>query len=307
MTNIENDVWETIKLSGHYKHNSFDKYGPVYPYSNENLDKLFSCVDVCGKDVLTVASSGDHAFYSYNNGANRVDLFDINILTKYYYYLRMWVIKYFDNFYFDNYKLSKKDESIRNFFNIFKITKRIYFDQYSIKNVTKSFKYLLSLVVPTNEEEKQALEYWEKVLDISIFKWGKGGFGYFLKGTFFKDDTAKINKISDLSNLREKIQYNNNFNFYNVDILDEEFSLNKKYDVIFTSNILDYHYDLNIFRKNVFGLLKKDGCFVSSNVKDYLPQEKIDYLGEYFSCIQLPLYKSFNKHTMPVGNVFIKK
>ena len=114
MTNIENDVWETIKLSGHYKHNSFDKYGPVYPYSNENLDKLFSCVDVCGKDVLTVASSGDHAFYSYNNGANRVDLFDINILTKYYYYLRMWVIKYFDNFYFDNYKLSKKDESIRN-------------------------------------------------------------------------------------------------------------------------------------------------------------------------------------------------
>ncbi len=46
MTDVENDVWETIKLSGHYKHNSFDKYGPVYPYSNENLDKLFSCIQL---------------------------------------------------------------------------------------------------------------------------------------------------------------------------------------------------------------------------------------------------------------------
>ena len=132
-------------------------------------------------------------------------------------------------------------------------------------------------------------------------------YGKLAKEIFFKDDTAKINNICDLSNIREKIQCNNNSHFYNVDILDEEFSLNKKYDVIFTSNIIDYHYDLNIFRENVFGLLKKDGCFVSSNVKDYLPQEKIDYLREYFSCIQLPLYKSFNKYTMPVGNVFIKK
>ena len=40
MTDVENDVWETIKLSRYSKHNSFDKYGPVYPYSNENLDKL---------------------------------------------------------------------------------------------------------------------------------------------------------------------------------------------------------------------------------------------------------------------------
>lgn len=306
MTDVENDVFETFNFDD-YTRNTYSKYCPVYPYSNENLDRLFSCVDVDGKNVLTVASSGDHAFYSYNNGARSVDLFDINCLTKYYYYLRMWVIKYFDNFYFDNYKLSKKDESIRNFFNIFKITKRIYFDQYSIKNVTKSFKYLLSLVTPTNEEEKRALEYWEGVLDISILKWGKGGFGYFLKEIFFKDDTAKINNICDLLNIREKIQRNNSINFYNIDILDEEFSLKKKYDVIFTSNILDYHYDLNIFRKNVFDLLRKNGCFVSSNVKDYLPQEKIDFLGEYFSCIQLPLYKSFNKNTMPVGNVFIKK
>ena len=44
MTDVENDVLETIKLSRYSKHNSFDKYGPVYPYANEDLESLLSDV-----------------------------------------------------------------------------------------------------------------------------------------------------------------------------------------------------------------------------------------------------------------------
>ena len=48
---------------------------------------------------FTVLASGDQAFYFYDNGAKKVDLFDINKLSIYYYYLRVWIIKYLGRFY----------------------------------------------------------------------------------------------------------------------------------------------------------------------------------------------------------------
>ena len=78
-----------------------DNYGRLYYSSSENLDEIFKRVNVEGKDVLTILGSSDQYFYAYYYGAKSVESFDINKLTKYYYYLRLWGIKYLDEFYPD--------------------------------------------------------------------------------------------------------------------------------------------------------------------------------------------------------------
>ena len=77
-SDILNDVNESLNINFGSK-SLFDKYSGIYPYSNENLDVLFNNLDLKDKEVLSVAGSGDHAFYSYNKGACNVDLFDVNL------------------------------------------------------------------------------------------------------------------------------------------------------------------------------------------------------------------------------------
>lgn len=308
MVSVENDVGETFKLTEFSKYHGFQKYGPVYPSSNEKLSELFSYVDVDNKEVLSVAGSGDHAFYAYDNGARRVDIFDINCLTRYYFYLRMWIIKYFDSFYFDQYKLSKKDEYLKNIGNLFRSTKKIFLNQQSLKNVDKSFRYLLSLVDPSSEEEKEVYEYWMMVSKLCKTNWRRHGFGYCLTNIMFNQDTAKINKITDLSNIKDAM--NRDFDFYNIDIIKDSFTIDKMYDVIFLSNIVEYIYDvdkMNILKDNLYKLLTDDGCAVLSNVRGEMADEKKKYLSDVFSCEVLPNYTSINNRTMSIGTVLVKK
>ena len=170
MTDVENDVNETFNLD-EYSRNTFGKYSSVYPYTNENLDLLFSHLDVSGKNVLSVAASGDQSFYAYHNGASNVDIFDINCLTKYYYYLRIWVIKYFNYFYLEDFEISKREE-------------------YS----NKYFEILLSIVEPSTKDEMDAYNYWKRVLKKCKSNWGDNGFNYFLTNIFFADDISDNRK-----------------------------------------------------------------------------------------------------------------
>ena len=74
-------------------------YNKIYMSSNESLGNLFLNFDISGKDVLTVLGSSDQLFYSYLNGAKKVDCFDINVLARHYYYLRRWAIDYLGMYY----------------------------------------------------------------------------------------------------------------------------------------------------------------------------------------------------------------
>ena len=76
-----------------------DGYGRVYYQVNEDLIDTYLDVDFYQKDVLAVLSSGDHVFTSRFLEANSVDAFDSNKLTIYYFYLRLWTIKYRDQLY----------------------------------------------------------------------------------------------------------------------------------------------------------------------------------------------------------------
>ena len=74
-------------------------YNKIYFNTNEDLASLFNNIDIENKDVLTVLGSGDQSFYCYENDANSVDIFDVNRLSIYYYYLRIWVIENLNTFY----------------------------------------------------------------------------------------------------------------------------------------------------------------------------------------------------------------
>ena len=108
-------------------------YNCVFFHSNEHLKGIFDQIDVSGKNILTVLSSGDQAFHFYDRGAKSVELYDINNMTLYYYYLRVWTIKYLNQYYPDIFK----DDFL---------------------------KRVLGHVKPATEEEKIAYLYWKKFI-----------------------------------------------------------------------------------------------------------------------------------------------
>ena len=81
------------------QHKIVDGYGKVYYEVNEDLIDTCLDVDFYQKDVLSVLSSGDHVLTSRFLEAKNVDAFDSNKLTIYYFYLRLWTIKYRDSLY----------------------------------------------------------------------------------------------------------------------------------------------------------------------------------------------------------------
>jgi hypothetical protein len=64
-----------------------------YLFSNEDLGFLFDKINVNGKSVLTVGSSGDQILYSHANGANNIVHFDINPFSEMYFDYKVAAIK----------------------------------------------------------------------------------------------------------------------------------------------------------------------------------------------------------------------
>lgn len=74
----------------------FSNFYPIWYFTTENLYGLYNNFSFENKDVLTICSSGDHVLNAKLKGANKVDCFDLNILTQYYMFLKMGAIKVLD-------------------------------------------------------------------------------------------------------------------------------------------------------------------------------------------------------------------
>lgn len=90
MVNVERDIQlaKTVicdKLQGKIK---FGTFQTIYSFSNENLVESLKHFDLHDKDCLTVLASSDQALDMFLSGAKSVTTFDINPLTKYYFYLK---------------------------------------------------------------------------------------------------------------------------------------------------------------------------------------------------------------------------
>ena len=146
-----------------------------------------------------------------------------------------------------------------------------YKNKYYITNVNRrSLLKLLSSIKASTEDEEKALYFWKSMIDTYDIK--------SIFDLFIFDENIKKNTIRNCKRIKEKLE-ENKLTFYNVDI-SKRFRLNKKYDVIYKSNISDYVCNsrevLETYRDNFDSLLKDDGIIISSNLThDY------DYSNEF--------------------------
>lgn len=232
MSNISEDVKNTI-LS--VNNSRVDGYGRIYSTSNEEIEELYSNVDFKGKKVLTVLASGDQPFMAHLSGASKVDMFDINKLALYHYYLRVWTMKYFKTFYPEPY-------------------------------ICRDFvRKLLSCVKPENEIEDDCVNYWREIID--RLKEYEFLMMFFSRSTVIQLSKERLNKLRDILN-------ENKSKFYNVDISKDN-GIKEKYDIVITSNIVDWvcSADGNLceYKKNISKLLNPKGVVLSSNISHERP------------------------------------
>ncbi len=230
----------------------------IYFSSNESLKDLFHYFSVKGKNVLSVMASGDQPLFSLYHGASNVDTFDVNKLTQYYYYLRYWSILYNNQFYPD---------------------KSIFTDHQYIYD-------LLQKVKIENREEARAHKFWRLFI--------QNAFPFDCENLYYVG--FRESELENMDLLRDRIK-GKEIHFTHFDLF-EEVPKGRKYDIIITSNILEYAgyvpYRLMKARNNLKSLLTDDGMIVSSHYfheknDSFFAMEK-DAFFRYFDYHELPPY-----------------
>lgn len=191
---------------------SFGNFDPSYLWTNEDM-KLYPKENLKGKNILTITSSGDHALNAILNGGGIIDSFDVNQFSKYVSALKIAMIKKYD--YYDFFKRMDWIENVESLnFNskeniIDRVRKYLSYDEYLFWS---AFEYLR-----TNNKI-----CFNDVINV---------YGNLKKNVYSK--AFSYNKLK--RNLKKaKITY------YDSDIMDIEKSVNKKYDRVFLSNVLEY-------------------------------------------------------------------
>ena len=237
----------------------------VYFNSNERLNSIFGHFDFNEKEIFSVLGSGDQAFNLINRGASRVDLFDRNNNTFYYFYLRLWAIKYLNLYYFKEW------------------------DSDTINN-------LLKKVDPSDINENKALYFWKWMIRSSLFDncWSL---------SFIRDYSyMQYNTINDIGCL-SKLLESKSFKFDNIDLTDR-IKFEKKYDYVVLSNIVEWldksnNDEICNFSHNIYDLLRNDGIAICSvlrrNSRDKRARDVLcnDFDIHKFNCDENTYYPGY--------------
>ena len=270
---VNKDIQNAVDLADGYR---FKYYTKLYARSNENLNKLFENFEVKDKKIFTVLGSSDQLFLAWYLGASKVDTFDINKLTIYYYYLRKWVIKEQQLLY-----------PVDRFFEF---------------NDSKTWE-MIERVVPESKREEEAKYFWLTYLRKTNGLSNENLFFGMRKHSINIDFNKIINKLAE------------DINFINCSILDQ-MDTKEKYDVVIASNILEYTTsmrDYETFARNMLNLLNKNGlCVCSYSMNDHSSiehkkeKEIIESMG--FEAREFDCYcKNYWGLSEEVGYAYIKK
>ena len=208
-----------------------DGYDKVYYQINEDISDVLLGEDFTDKDVLSVLASADQYFMFKALDAKKVDSFDFNRLTMYYYFLRKWSIKYNNDVYPD-----------------------IFYDDSYVEN-------LLEKVEVSSDLEKKALDFFKRhVSNGSDFSKLFYDVDAQPSGNTLFQNVRQLKKIVD-----------SDFTFYNMDLFRNNRDLiTKKYDYLYISNILDWAREdsskITIAKDNLLSLLKDNGKAICSRL-----------------------------------------
>lgn len=220
--NIDEDIeaaLDLIKFKFFIFDKEFTKYSSIYPFTNENLNGYFDKLSIINKSVLTVAGSGDHYLELLIRNSNNIEIFDINILTKYYMALKVAGIKALDY-----------NEFISYFF-----LERNYLNTFNKDSYLKIRKYL-------NEND---LIFWDALYTKysgNIIRSSRLFYRTEETYLFLRTFISYLNP-DNYQTIKEKLQ-NTDLNFenkfYNCNMKELESLISKKFDIILLSNIADY-------------------------------------------------------------------
>ena len=223
-----------------------DGYGKIYYKTNEDLIDPYLDIDFKDKDVLTVLGSSDQVFTSRTLEAKRTDAFDYNRLPYYYFFLRIWAIKY---------------------------RKKLY--PLIMDGNNDWLRVLLREVIPTTEEEKRAYEFFRKHVkdDTQIDKLFYDLYAQPQGRTLF----TKSEELTDCIDPK--------LTFHQLDLF-KDFYIPATYDIIMISNILEWARNdpkrLKIAHDNLSKLVRKDGVVICSSLL-YKSQEDWQKEKDIFS------------------------
>lgn len=251
-----------------------NKFGNIYFNSNEDLPQLFNAFSVVDKNILSVAGSGDQYLWSRYKGAKNVDTYDINKLAIHYLYLRKWLLKYLGDYYL------KAD-----FFSIIRVV----------------LPDILKHVECESESEQNSYNFWNMFL-VQKSNLTFGDLFYFCNHSF-------SNSISDISSLKNIIS-SDTINFYEQD-LSGKFNIDKKYDIVVASNILE-HFCLDKSRiencrDNLYSILNNNGEIICTYFLCGSSDVPVIFQKKIFS-MKFEVRDLFSDDSkLPVGYSYIKK
>lgn len=221
---------ENIYTKKRIKSNDFEEIDTAYLFTNENINGYMP--NLSKQSVLTVGSCGDHYFNALLNEAHKVDLFDINYISKFIIYLKKAGFEYLD---YDTFCI---------FFGLYDIHRIFDYDIYQLfskflnDEATAYWNYLYELARNRGHsiyESDIISNYHHHIEEVLASN------AYFKEKEFLKLKKILAN-ISDIS-------------FIHTDINELPFLLQENYDSMFLSNIGTYQNN-TIFMKTLKKLSK---------------------------------------------------
>lgn len=265
--NLENDIKKLDDVISYKNRNKY--YNNIYFKTNEYVSDILTNFDLKNKKVLTVLGSGDQAFHFLNRGAKCVDVFDINRLSIYYYYLRIWLIKYMNVFY-------------PNDFNY------------------ECWIKLKKMIVINNNHEENVIKFW----DYFFYKEYRFNKLFEYDYNSCKNEIEDLTKLKNILD-RSKIKFYN-FDIKSSDIkLYKKYDIVYLSNIPDWFSELDYYNDIVLLRycNNVSKMLKRRGIAIRSYVDSISEfySGNMQMLGNYFDC-----YKIDGLNKKSIGHCYIK-
>lgn len=230
MSKIKDDIIraeDLICIPDFYR-NDKNIFDMIYPFTTENINGMFSHFNFKDKDCLSVLGSSDQIFDMYLRGAKSVTAFDINPLTEYLFYLKKAAL---------DANLTKKE--YLDYFCQRGIDSYTIFDEdcirpFDIRIFDKLLPYL----------NENSYKFWTNLYDKYNFSTIRDTTRLFNSDEYFKDTLENTIAYLDDGNFEKlkKISKNIKITFINKDI--KELVLNKKYDLMYFSNLFQYNSSL---------------------------------------------------------------
>ena len=268
MTSVQEDIKKAREIiaSSKKKFIGFNTDTFIYRFTNESIE-LYKNYLMNRKKVLSVTASGDQILNRILFGSKEIDSFDISRFPKYYFELKKAAIETLTRDEFIDFFVGKHLSSLVGFISCYK-----GLENDKLKEYYSGFN---------NNMDKDYKEFWDEIFDIYDIN------QVFYSSLFFSDDChfQALNPYLYDKNY-EKLQKNiknAKVKHYIGDIRQISGMLNKEYDLVNLSNIINY-IDSDEYKDILNNLsLSDDGIALSyipvleKYIKNYFYQEEYQF------------------------------